>query len=316
MLRNRQRPQPQRDWREVERYIAEALRAAPAATQPVIMQAQVLEERGEAARAQELLAAARQRSPAAVELWVAEAQLLGRQRRYDEGLDLLKRAGDRDQLGDRIDLRLARAMIWVAKGGPEAVAALNALAEGLDSFPRESRRPLLSFLAGELGRQRDLAGATRLWRRLAEQEPDDLESRIQLLDLTLQDKDGSQPDIAKDLAEIERIDGSWARFFQALSRIRQAGRADDRETKERLRTEARAQLNELRSRRPDWALVPWALAQLEEQELAQDPLDEARRRDKQEILIESYVRAIDLGHHNSAVVRRAVQLLFAAGRVT
>src|SRR5262249_4888843 len=83
--------------------------------------------------------------------------------------------------------------------------------------------------------------------------------------------------------------------------------------KEVLRTGARTLLGELKSRRQDWALIPLALAQLEEQELADGGLDEARSRQKQELIINWYVRAIELGHRNPADVRHAVQVLLAAG---
>ena len=83
------------------------------------------------------------------------------------------------------------------------VTALNDLAQNLERFSREDRRRLLAALAVELGRQQDLPGATRLWSLLAAQEPDDLDPRIQLLELAFQV--GNQAEIEKNLKEIERI---------------------------------------------------------------------------------------------------------------
>ena len=74
----------------------------------------------------------------------------------------------------------------VAKGGPEVAANLNDLSENLDSFSKADRRKLLTGLAIEFLRLQDLQGASRLWSRLAEQEPNDLELRLNLLDLAFQ----------------------------------------------------------------------------------------------------------------------------------
>ena len=92
------------------------------------------------------------------------------------------------QLGDRIELRLARAAIWAARGGPqeEVVKVLNGLAKDLESFPKEKRRGLLACLAGELAAQQDVKGAEGIWSRLAEEDPEDLNPHIQLFELALQ----------------------------------------------------------------------------------------------------------------------------------
>src|SRR5207248_1252606 len=152
-------------------------------------------------------------------------------------------------------------------------------------------------LAAERGRQQDSPGAARLWARLAEQEPDEVEPRLRLLELAIQA--GGKPEIEQRLREIERIDESMARYFTAHYLIWQAARAgsQDATEKKRLRNEARAILDELKSRRPDWSRIPLAQAQLEEQELAELGSDEARRRERremQETLINSYLRANDL----------------------
>ena len=79
----------------------------------------------------------------------------------------------------------------------------------------------------------------------------------------------------------------------------------------RLRTQARVLLNELASRRPDWSVIPLALAQLEQQELLyQDKLTDDEIQAKEESIIHSYRRAIELGERSSAIVREAVRLLF------
>ena len=87
--------------------------------------------------------------------------------------------------------------------------------------------------------------------------------------------------------------------------------AKDPQEAVRLRTQARVLLNELASRRRDWSVIPLALAQLEQQELLyQDKLTDEEIQAKEESIIHSYRRAIELGERSSAVVRDAVRLLF------
>jgi tetratricopeptide (TPR) repeat protein len=311
--RNRQRPESQRDWSEAERLIADAAKAAPGSVEPVILQARLLLERGQNQNALDLLAKSRLRfskNPELWKIWAVEAAELGQQRKFDEALGLLDQA--QQQLGDRVELRLARARLWVTKGGPQVVTVLNDLAKNLQPFSRKSRRELLTALANELNRQQDLPGATRLWSQLAEQEPDELEPQLQLLELAFQS--GDKAAIEKIIKAIERIDGLHGRYYQARYLIWQAQHTGDAGAQQILRTDARALLNELKSRRQDWSLIPLAQAQLEEQELTQDGLTEDQKRTKLEALINNYLRAIDLGYRNLAVIRRTVQLLVAAGR--
>ena len=201
----------------------------------------------------------------------------------------------------------------VARGGPKALAILNDMAKNIESFPKDQRRGLLASLAGELGRLEDRQGAARLWSQLAEQDPQDLDARLNLFELAIQAADRAQAE--KQIEAIDRIDGSYARFCRVQYLIWQAGRPDvDKAEKERLRTDARALLADLRTRRPDWDRIPLVSAKLEEQELAQEGLDENQKQEKLEALILSYRRAIDLGSRDTAVVRRLVQLLTASGR--
>jgi predicted Zn-dependent protease len=310
IARNRERPEPEGDFREAERLINDAIRAAPESAEPLVLKSRLLADRGRDQEARDLLAASRSRLPTRVELWTAEAELLARRQQFDPALGLLDQA--QRQLGDRVELRLCRASVWVTRGGPQVIAILNDLAGNIERFSRENRRTLLTTLAVELNRRQDLPGATRLWTQLAEQEPDDLEPRLQLLELALQA--GDQKAIETDVQAVEKIDALFGRYCRARYLIWQAQHATDVTTRQLRRSAARTLLNELKSRRQDWSLIPLALAQLEEQELEQDGLDEARTREKQETLTNLYIQAIHLGQHNAAVVRRAAQLLVATGR--
>ena len=323
LMRNRQLPPAQRNWREVEVLIDEIVEAAPNSVEPVVLRGLLYEEQDQQAKAWEVLEAARSRFPEAVEPWTAEADLLLRQKKFKDALDRLDVA--RKQLGgDRIELRLARATIWVVRNAPrdEVVEALNGLAKDLEPFPKEKRRSLLVSLAAELAVRQDVKGAEEIWLRMVDDDPEDVYPHFQLFELARQAADkaeaGKQAEakakVEARIQAIERIDPTSSRFCRATYLTSQAGRSEDEDERKRLRTEARVLLAELKTRRDEWELIPLAQAALEEQELPQAGLDEAQKRDKQEALITLYLSAIELGSRNPVVVRRTIELLFTTGR--
>ena len=344
LMRNQQRSPAQRNWREVEIQVDEAAKAAPNSVEPIVLRAIVYSEQDQPAKAGETLEAARSRFPRALELWTVEADVLVRQKKFDEALSRLD--GAQKQLGgDRIELRLARATIWAAKGDASRrlVKALNGLARGLEPFPKEKRRDLLARLAAELAAQQDIRGAEEIWLRLVDDDPDDVYPHFQLFELARQaaDKAGAgkqtqerpkvdpqvkaeadEQALAKAKAALEaqieaiaRLDETQGRFYRARYLTWQADRSQDAAERTRLRAEAHALLADLKARRDEWELIPLAEAVLEEQELAEVGVEEAaKRREKQDSIINLYLSAIELGSRNPVVVRRAVELLFAAGR--
>ncbi len=315
LIRNRQRPLNARDLRQVDVLLDEAekdaSRTATGSPDAMVLRAIAYADQDQEAKARDTLATARVKYPNAVEPWIADVNLLVRRKKFDEATGLLDLA--RKQLGDRIEFRLARVTAAVARGGPQALEILNDMSKNIESFPKDQRRSLLASLAGEMGRLEDRQGAARMWSQLADQDPQDLDARLHLFDLSIQAADRAQAE--KQIEAIDRIDGSYARFCRAEYLIWQAGRPGvNKVEKERLRTDARALLADLRTRRSDWSLIPLVSAKLEEQELAQEGLTEKQKQEKLEALIISYRRAIDLGSRDTAVVRRLVYLLTASGR--
>jgi cellulose synthase operon protein C len=306
---NRRLPEAQRQWTEAEKLIDNAEAAAPKSAEAALLRVELLRTRGEEAKAIVALEAVRDRFPGDVRPWREQARLLIRQKKLDEARGLLDRAGER--FGDGVDLRLVRLQLAAAQGGPQAAKALEELTGGLERFSREDRRRLLTAMAAELGRRQDLAGATRAWSRLAEEEPESLGPRLQLFDLALLAKDAKQAEVR--LGEIAKLDEQFGRYYRSQYLAWQARTATDaKEKKEKARAEARGLLNELKLSRPDWSQVPLALARLDREELAEVGPDKAP--EKLESAITAYRRARELGLRDPAVDRELVQLLFRAGR--
>jgi cellulose synthase operon protein C len=330
IARNRQRPAAEREWGEVERLIDDAAKAAPDSVAPVIVRAELVLARDptKVAEARATLQEARNRVPKekSVELWNAEARVISelweaqanpinKQKEVDEALALLDEA--KRQLGDRVELRLQRARLLVTKTGPQVVPALIELGQNIQTFSKDDRHKLLDGLAGELVRQQNFEGASQLWSQLAEDEPDDIRLHSILVELAIQL--GNKDQIEKNIAQIERIEGNEgirSRYCQVQYWFWQIDQASDPQIRQELRTKSRATLTDLRARRPDWSVIPQALARLDEQELEdrKQDLDQKQKGEKLETIVNSYIEAINLGQRDSTIVRHVVDILFAQGR--
>ena len=329
--RNRQQPLAKQDWIDVERLVEDATRAAPESIEPIILRAKLIvaRDRTRIAEAREIVREARKHFPKSVELWNAEAHILsglwedaqanpvGKQRRVDEALAFLQAA--EGQIGDSVELRVERGELWAAKTGPQVAPTLSGLAKDAEKFSKPDRRKLLNALAAELVFQQNFEEASRLWSQLAEDDPDDITLRRRLLDLAI--RIGNKKEIEKNIAQIERIEGDegmQGRYCRVLYKIWQIDQVSDQKSRQELRTRARTSLADLRTRRPDWSVIPLWFAQLDEQELdeREKELDEKEKQEKRAGIVNSYIEAINLGERSSAVVRRVVELLFAQGKAS
>lgn len=308
--RNRRLPRERRQWDEVRRLIERATELAPAAIEPRLLRARMLLAQDDKDGAYAAMEAIREQFPKDPRAWIALAELLVERRRFDDAQALLDRA--RQSVGDRVELRLARMPIVVARGGPQAAATLKGLVQDLGSFSADERRQVHSALAIELERLQDFEGASAAWEEVARADRQNLQPRLQLFELAIKANDGEGA--RGRIAEIEKLDPQMGAFCTAQYKAWEARVATGPAEKEKARAEARGILGELRTRRPDWARVSVALAGLDEDEAAEAGEDAERKKAKIESAIALYHRAIEQGMLEPAVLRRYVQLLFAADR--
>ncbi len=158
-------------------------------------------------------------------IWVAYANFFATQKQFDEAFNKLDEA-QKTLGGDPVELRLERAKVSIAEGGPLVAAKLNALGHGIDGFSKEDRARVLSALALNLYQLQHYPEAGRFWSRLAELEPNSLDCRVGLFDVALQtaDTDEIEHNIRK-IKEIQGIDGSTGRRCEINYLIWQAHRA-------------------------------------------------------------------------------------------
>ncbi|WP_165073795.1 tetratricopeptide repeat protein [Paludisphaera rhizosphaerae] len=334
--RNLQLEPGQRDWREVTQVLDRIEADDPGFPPAVVLRARMKAAQGLGDEAAKLLAdeaaklladahAKGRRDTGAVFVWTTSAEFQAAKRDYEGALKTLEEA--RVALGDSDELRLARLRILTARKAPDLKESLIALTKGDESLRVEQRIAVLDAVAETLARMGERTAAAEIWNRHAELAPNDLDPRVRLLDLALtpDEKKTDAADVARRLADIKKAvdeirraegsDGSLSRYAEIEMKIWQAKHSDDDAEKAKFRNDARTQLAELRSRRPDWSIVPLTTARLEELELdqAKDETDRKRRLGR---VADLYRQAVDLGRHDLAVVQKATELLMQADRTS
>jgi cellulose synthase operon protein C len=290
--RNQLLPEDQRDWRDAEAALDHAA-AAPDVVDLTILRAEILAGRQQLGAAVELVAKARDRQPDEVRLWLALADLVGRQGETSAALDLLNQANQRPALASNPDLRVARVRSWAGRDGAAAVQELARLAREAENLAPADQPRILRELAEAFARRGDLAQAQRLWQRLAERRPRDLDSRFALFELALESgQDAAAQRILQDIRQIEGDAGFRWRCAEALRLI---SRADARDT-QRVAA-ARKLLNEINQLSKDHPAVP----------LLEGAIDEIQRNPEQ--AIKHYQQAVDRGERQPRLFYQLTRLL-------
>lgn len=305
----------ERDLGEIRRELDLAAKEAPDALELPVLQAEtlLLDNKGDEARW--LIDKALKNHPDEAGLWIASAQLSKR----EEALRVLDQAQARSKLAESVELRLARLSYLMQppadpqktpeqrkKAADQVRPMLNEMEKEATKLSGTDRPRLLNGLADAHLRLGDSAEAERLWRQVAEQQPNNLGIRLVLFDLALVAKDSME--VERLLAEIHRIEGengTFWRYGEAARLIQQARPAE----KEQLSESARRQLRDARqylikagTLRPSWARIPALEAEIDEMEGAFSTATE------------KYQQALELGDRRPAIIRRTVQLLFEQQR--
>ena len=193
------------------------------------------------------------------------------------------------QLGDQLDLRLARIRLWSQGGGPEPDVSIAGFTQGLGAWPVSSRVQLLRVLAETAARLGEGKQAERLWQQIAELEPRDIRSRASLLEITLeQNNPGRARTLITELRDLEGEQGMWWRYGAAALLTREG-----KEQTEKL-DEARKMLDRLAAQHKDWGRVPLLRARIAE-----------TRGDPEGALVH-YQEALRLGETNPRLVRTVI----------
>jgi tetratricopeptide (TPR) repeat protein len=298
VLKNLRRPPAERRWDEAEGLLAEIDKSVPGTAEAAVLQAEILVAKGAFDAAGQVLEAARQRHPKDIPLWVALAKLADNQKDPDRALRILDEASE--TVGDRVDLRLARAEILLRSHEPSARAEVAVLQENIAPFSDSDRLRLWRGLAEAYYRAGAVGEAGCLWGKIARQQPYDVQVRLALLELALETSDHGA--IPRQVAELRQIEGEGGALWRYGEAARLALRASRKDGSPKDLDAAAALLDDVRKQRPSW---PWPVSLAGVlTELRGDP-DRA---------LASYVQAIGLGERRPGVVRRTALLLYERRR--
>ncbi len=269
-----------------------------------MLEAEVKLGKDQADAATRTLRAAIVKAPKDVRLWTALTSLASRLERWDETERLL--AEMQRQLGDSVAVRLARAGYLARRYGSSHSDQLQSLAEA-PGFSASDRLDLLFPLGRLAFSVADYDLAERLWRKVADAEPANLQIRLLLIDLASQR--AKLDDLAKLLTEVEALEqnGPYSHYGHALQSAGLAKRLKDEAARkadqslaaqsDALFDQAIAQLDEAHSRFPSWPKIPLLSAQI------------ADTRGQWDVALEKYRAAFDLGERSPVVVNRLLGLL-------
>jgi len=284
----------QPNWAAVNKLLDLAATLKPVPVEVALLRAEILAAEEQFDLARELLGTAYPDIKARpVEVWVQLCALEQRQGNREKALGVLNEA--EQHLGDRLELRVARARYWAWRGGSDAVAALVTLGQGGEKWPQADQRRLARELAEAYARIGEAKRAEAEWRKIAGRWKSDIASRLVLFDLALASGDESAMgrlvrELKEDIEGEEK--GTLWRYCQACRLIRQAQIQEDKKNKKEGLDEAKRLLAVVVSGRVGWHPALVAQAQIDEQ---LGRFEEAIRK---------YREAIALGNQNPAVIRR------------
>jgi tetratricopeptide (TPR) repeat protein len=288
-----QLPPHERNWQEIDEVLARLPEAAAGAT---VVRAGVLAAQGQPEAARSFLQHELEKHPTQASLWVALEELAESQGDWEAAANLVDQAEAR--LPCQGQMALCRIRLAVKKDGTAVRPELAKVEACLDELPEADQSCVMQILGDAYFATGDRQSAERVWKHLAQQQPQNLPVRLPLLAVVLQD--GDETALAGILNEIQLIEGNGgacASYAQAARLLLQARRGD-----RTLLQEAKTLAAAAARKRPTWSFVPVLQAQIYELE---ENWDDA---------LAMYQRAVKLGERQPAVLRRVVDLLYRQRR--
>lgn len=338
--RNLETTESKRNWDEVEEALDQAAKAVPDSVDVTIMRAELLVARkqtDEAARlladakdqvgsalrqlrdqrrskleeaenlsgkarekaldeAEELKSAARVKKATEIVLWSALINVTQVGENWAETEKTLEMA--RHALGDTVTLRLTQARYLARRYGEEAAEQIRALAEATDRFSEEEQLWLWRELARLSFRVHDREQTLRLCRLVLDREPGNLDMQTLRLQLATFGKDASaMQEILDEIKRSEQKPGPlW--YWGEAQRLKLLATDGGSE----LLVEAQKHLTRAEQLRPKWWRVKLLAAEIFDVQGNED------------LAIENYLAAIDLGAIGPYTIRRVARLLSKQGR--
>src|SRR5208337_857467 len=149
-----------RDWSDVDELLNQLAKSAPESPLVPLLRAELLIAQGRTAEAEKLIATARDKSSGEIAYWNALVNLAIYDKRWDQASQTLEEA--EKKLGDRAELRLARARLLASKGEKGAAEQIRKLAEKSKDFSAQDQVALWRGLVSASLALEDIPQAERL----------------------------------------------------------------------------------------------------------------------------------------------------------
>jgi tetratricopeptide (TPR) repeat protein len=285
------------NWAEVDHALLQVERLQPRPSQALVLRAEYFIAQKRFKEAHTLLEdEPGQTKPRAAEIWAALSELMDREGDAESAQAALDEA--EHELGDHIELRLARARFWGRHTSAAAETGLAELIKDLGKFSPKDEDRLLRQAATAYLQIGASQKSEEVWTRLAERRPKLIDVKLVLFDFSLHD--GNEEAMQRLIEKIRNLEGDEGYLWRYCHVCRLIGQAI--KGKKETLTEARAVLSAVARRRPHWSRV--ALCQAHIEELLGD----------RDAALMNYRRAIQLGERGTFATRRAVELLYQCGR--
>jgi len=290
-----QKPDEQK-WEPVEKMLDATEKANPDSFQITLLRTEMLHARNRDEEAEILLQKALDKNPKQIEFWNALVSVLALEKKWDQAEKVL--ADYQRQLGDSVDLRLARSEYLLNRYGTKAGEHLKKLEEKIDGFSDNDRLRLWNGLLSAARRAGDKDLIKQYIGLLAQKDVNNLDFLFLRIEQAANDLDiGALEETLKDVEKVEGQGPVWL-----FGRARLLTVKANKEGNLGLLDEALQNLTKARELRPSWLRIPSLMGSIY---IQQKKLDQG---------LKWYLEAIDLGEHNPMIVRRTVQLLFQKQR--
>ncbi len=283
-------------WEQVEKVLDEAEKNLPDSEQIPLLCAEVLHAQNRNREAEKLLQKAHEKNPKQINFWNAMINIASLQKKWDQSEKIL--ADFQKQIGDTVDVRLARCEYLLLRYDTKAGDYIAKLGENIDSFSDADRVRLWNGLLNAARRTGDMKLAKQFMDMLAQKDPNNLEVQFLRLEQAANNQDiVALEEALKDVKKVEGEGPLWL-FGQARLLVVKALK----ENNPALFDEALQDLTQARDLRPSWSRIPLFMGTIYDQ---QNKSDQA---------LKCYMEAIDTGEHGPAAARRTVQILFQKQR--
>jgi len=292
----RNKPAAQRDWKGVERALAEAKRMTPGDAAVAILAADVALARGEEEQALVLLEQAANDYPDSEALERAKIFAFEQMKlpeRADAALAEFASDPSREAAAERVRQALA-----LQRGDAQAI--VTALEARLDSGKPEEQASVRLQLVGHYLRTGNVEAASRMLEELAAQFPQEIQFPERLAEMALNERDFEAAAKWEEvLHRLEGPDGSVWRYVRARRMAAQASGTDDPSFAEAVKLQE--QIQAMRSAWPQSVVLKGELA---------------ARQGKFADAIEAFKSALHLGDRSVATYERLVVLLHRQNQMT